>query len=268
MTSPSRPLMTCAEFEALLADYLEQHSLGTPARAAADAHVASCAKCAALVNDLRMISERARTLAPLTPTRDLWSGIEARIEAPVVALPTAAGAAPAPVVTDVALPAASGVARTTVARRPVPSWRRLAIAASLLVTVTATATYLVTARNAAGASSLAARTVDALTPDRRLPDAPPLDARLLPASHPTATETFDREIAALRALVDARRNDLDPVTVGIVEKNLRLIDQAIAESKTALATDPANAFLSDRLTHAYDTKLQLLREIATRAPRS
>ena len=56
--------------------------------------------------------------------------------------------------------------------------------------------------------------------------------------------------------------------MGIVEKNLRLIDQAIAESKTALATDPANAFLSDRLTHAYDTKLQLLREIATRAPRS
>ncbi|HEY4658328.1 MAG TPA: hypothetical protein VIH11_02355, partial [Gemmatimonadaceae bacterium] len=81
--------------------------------------------------------------------------------------------------------------------------------------------------------------------------------------HATAEETFDREIAALRKIVEARRSELDTATIRIVEKNLQLIDAAIAESKAALARDPASTFLLDRLTHAYDTKLQLLRGLAT-----
>ena len=79
---------------------------------------------------------------------------------------------------------------------------------------------------------------------------------------PTAEQTFDREIGAMRKVVDERRAELDPVTIQVLEKNLKLIDAAISESKAALAKDPASAFLMDRLTHAYDTKLQLLRGVA------
>jgi len=67
----------------------------------------------------------------------------------------------------------------------------------------------------------------------------------------------------MREIIDERRKELDPVTIGVLQKNLKLIDAAIAESKAALAKDPASAFLMDRLTHAYDTKLQLLRGVAT-----
>ena len=68
--------------------------------------------------------------------------------------------------------------------------------------------------------------------------------------------------------MDERRRDLDPVTIAVVQKNLRLIDRAIAESKAALANDPASVFLNDRLTHAYETKLQVMRALATRPLRS
>ena len=260
MTSPSQPIMSCADFEAQLPDFLEEHTLSATDRTAAELHLASCAECTSLVAELRDITRRARALAPLTPSRDLWAGIESRIEAPVVALPTSSGFTAA---VDPVDPTPLSVTSQPVAvvpstpHRQFTSWQRLAVAASLLVTVTAAATYTIVARNAG--LTVSAPLVQAL-------ESPSLDSRLLHRA--STTETFDREIAALRKLVDARRSELDPITVGIVEKNLKLIDQAIAESKAALAADPANAFLSDRLTHAYDTKLQLLREIATRAPRS
>ena len=243
-------LTSCAEFQAMLPDYLEAAALGASQRAAADAHLARCAECGALVNDLRTIMRDARDLPMLTPDRDLWDGIQNRIEAPVLAIAPRSldGFAPVPERPLVA-PAAAG------ARAP---WRRLAIAASLLVAVTAGVTYTLTARSR----------VQSAVQDSTALGSADLGAIARPVTRLSGTETFDREIESLRKLVDSRRGDLDPVTVGIVEKNLKLIDQAIAESKVALANDPASAFLNDRLTHAYDSKLQLMRELASRFPRS
>jgi hypothetical protein len=245
------PMTTCASFQALLPDYLEANALSASRRAAAEAHIAGCADCAALVANLRGIIRDARELPLLTPSRELWGGIEARIEAPVVALPTRpVEAAERP---EVTLPGAPrGVAVETV------PWRRFAIAASLLVAATAGVTYALTSRYSPSAPAR----------DTAVVGAPATGTLVQPAAHRSATETFDREIEALRKLVDSRRGDLDPVTVGIVDKNLKLIDKAIAESKAALASDPASAFLIDRLNHAYDTKLQLLRDLATQSPRS
>src|SRR5256885_12530560 len=44
-----------------------------------EAHVAECAECAAAVEDLRLITSRARGLPTEAPKADLWPGIEARI---------------------------------------------------------------------------------------------------------------------------------------------------------------------------------------------
>lgn len=184
---------------------------------------------------LEAIARRAAELPLLTPSRDLWSGIEARIQAPVIALPHASAGAPA------AAPA----------RLP---WRRLAIAASLLVAATAGITYTLVARHSAAPLADAN---DSATVDARLPAAP-----AVPVSTVSAEQTFDREIGALHDVIEQRRKDLDPATIAVLEKNLKLIDAAIAESKAALAKDPASAFLMDRLTRAYDTKLQLLSGVA------
>jgi hypothetical protein len=184
--------------------------------------------------ELRAIARAAAELPELAPSRDLWSGIAARIEAPVVALPTSVthGAPP-----RVSLP-----------------WRRLAIAASLLVVTTAGITYTIMRRNTAAELAANNDSLSVVAPMQRAP--------VEPVSTLTAEQTFDREIAALRAIVDERRKELDPATAAVLDKNLKVIDAAIAESKAALAKDPASAFLMEMLTHAYDSKLQLMRGVA------
>ena len=186
---------------------------------------------------LRAIVRAAAELPELSPSRDLWSGIESRIEAPVVALPVHMMQAAAPRIAPAA---------------PLP-WRKLAIAASLLIAVTAGITYTLTKRNGA---ALAVRS------DSATVDAPISGTPVEQVSLQTAEQTFDHEIGAMRTIIAERRKELDPVTLAVLTKNLKLIDAAISESKAALAKDPASAFLLDRLTHAYDTKLQLLREVA------
>jgi hypothetical protein len=260
--------MTCAEFEALASDYLEAHALAPAERAAAESHMAGCVECASLVADLRTIVRDAGELPALAPGRDLWSGIDERIEAPVVAIGTSVETQGSPELRREAAGEwreAAGERREAYGesygvRREVYGVsygvRRLAIAASVLVAVTAGVTYTL-ARRPAGI----AVAPDAAAPSMA-PDAPPSLVRAA-GNRPTAAETFDREIASIRAIVDERRGELDTATTRIVEKNLKLIDAAIAESKAALAKDPASAFLLEQLTHAYDTKLRLLRGLAT-----
>jgi hypothetical protein len=182
--------------------------------------------------ELEAIARAAAALPLLTPSRDLWSGIEARIEARVVPLPVVR-------------------AEPEAVRLP---WRRLAVAASLLVAATAGVTWSIVKHE--GAPQVAANGPS--------PSVIPVSGTPVQAVALQATEqTFDREIGAMRAIIDERRKDLDPATVSVLEKNLKLIDAAIAESRAALAKDPASAFLMDRLTHAYDNKLQLLRGVAS-----
>lgn len=254
MTSFSGQSMTCAEFQALLTDYLETHALSSAQRAAADAHAGGCVECSALLADVRTIVRDAGELPALAPSRDLWGGIEGRIEASVVAITARTGER------RKAYGDSPDERRKAYGDRGALSVRRLAIAASVLVAVTAGVTYTLTKRQA----DLA------VTPDSaRQTDA----ARLSPlvrsaGTRPSAEETFDMEIASIRKVADARRSELDSATIRIVEKDLKLIDAAIAESKHALATDPASAFLMDQLTHAYDAKLRFLRGLATLPARS
>ena len=76
------------------------------------------------------------------------------------------------------------------------------------------------------------------------------------------TADYDREIARLRLLVDARRNQMDPVTVAIIEKNLQVIDTAITECKKAIARDPSSRFLIESLNQSLQTKVELMRTVA------
>jgi hypothetical protein len=73
---------------------------------------------------------------------------------------------------------------------------------------------------------------------------------------------YDREIAALRVAVRERRGELDSATVVVLVRNLRVIDQAIAQSRAALARDPHSPFLGDQLTRALGQKVDLLRTAA------
>ena len=88
------------------------------------------------------------------------------------------------------------------------------------------------------------------------------------ASKPTAEQTYDREITVLRTIVAKRQSELDSSTVAVIDHNLHIIDDAIAQCRSALKKDPNSRFLMQSLDDALDTKLQLMRTVAMLPARS
>jgi hypothetical protein len=221
----THPMITCDDALMLVSDRLDG-TLSDPLRAQLDAHLAGCTACREVARDLEQIHAEAASLPTLTPSRDLWAGIEARIEAPVVSLESHR-------------------------RTPIARWssRQLAAAAAVLMAVTAGGTWLVAGRSAG-------------SPTETVATSPVQRTELVSVASEKGMAAYEGEIGALRNIIETRRAELDSATVAVLEKNLKLIDQAIAESKAALAADPASAFLAEQVSRAYDTKLELLRSAA------
>lgn len=264
--------MSCEQLDAMLADWLE-HDLARDDAARVEQHLAQCARCTALVNDLTSIQRQAAALPSLVPSRDLWPGIDARIQTPVISLPARQEA--------------------PVRRRP---WWMGAVAAAL-VAVTGSITWLATTPGPNATAPVVASSDTAPSPAAQravtssdtadempaVPDAslardaerraaaraPAASARPgAPAADRTGDTQYARDVADLRALVRDRRAELDSATVAVLERNLELIDKAIAESRAALERDPAREFLADELTRAMTKKLAILRTVALLPARS
>lgn len=56
------------------------------------------------------------------------------------------------------------------------------------------------------------------------------------------------------------QNAIDPQTAAMLQKNLKVIDQAIAESRAALRSEPESAPARDSLFDALKRKLVLLQD--------
>jgi hypothetical protein len=267
-------VMTCELLDERLSDWLEQ-DVDAGTRVALERHAAGCARCAALVADLASIRREAASLPELVPSRDLWPEIEARIQAPVIMLersraPRSAGALWA------------GRSRW---------W--IGAAAAGLVAVTAGMTYYLTIRARpepaiAVAGPAVVRTPDTTQleqmtePEATLASETPRSNASVPSGQggarpsgrrPTPSDVtegpeYSRDVAQLRAIVTQRRADLDSTTIAVLEKNLELIDRAIAESRGALQRDPASEFLADQLARAMTKKVAILRTAALLPARS
>ncbi len=225
----------CAQFDRQLADYLERE-LDASAQHWMDAHRASCATCERTVSELTALVQQAASLADFAPPRDLWSGIAARIETPVATLP---------------LRDAAAEHRTaSAAGRPI-SIRRFAVAAAALVAVTSAVTWQV-----ARPRSNVAVVTTAVKPST--------DSTASALTRPVVNVdvVYEQQIAALRVIVDQRFTELDSSTVKELRRNLTIIDQAIADSKAALAKDPGSGAISGSLDRALANKLALMRRVA------
>jgi hypothetical protein len=263
----SNPTITCEQFADTLADFLER-DVADSTRAAMEAHALGCGECGSLLADLRRLRIDAANLPELAPSRDLWSGISARIETPVVDLTSRTANAGTP------------------NRRRVPRGVWLGLAAAGLVAITATVTHRMTkqsldrggvsavAANPPGSSSARPSTDSALRvaqrPETTAQPAParttsvpqPSSATRLvvnPTSKLTAEQTYGVEISRLLLIYDRKQSQLDTATVAVLRKNLQIIDDAIAQCRLALRKDPASRFLMQSLNDALDTKVQLLR---------
>ncbi|MEO8578347.1 MAG: hypothetical protein ABI556_16675, partial [Gemmatimonadales bacterium] len=218
----------------------------------------------------------------IAPSKDLWQGIEAKIQPAVVSI--------------AARRQTSGMPR-----------RMLFAAAAALVVVTSSVTYVATSRVIAKGrtpvrvvnnppavptpggndeisgsnvppvdeTSLPSETAEPARSATPTPTLPPKAVRKTPRPRTgtalvsrvttpmTASEAaLSGEIGELQTLLKQKRAQLDPTTVQVVEDNLNLIDVAVKQARAALARDPASGFLTERLDNALQKKVELLRTAA------
>jgi len=83
-----------------------------------------------------------------------------------------------------------------------------------------------------------------------------------PAGWEVALDEYRGAVADLEEVLEAGREVLDPETVRIMEENLRVIDEAIAESQAALAQAPNSKSLGRFLAENLRRKVDLLRRAA------
>lgn len=200
-------------------------------------HLMQCDACRAEEQALRLLLDEAAELpAEMAPPRDLWQGIAPRLQARV-----APPAAPAERVEEV---------RTIGPRpvRPLPWWMTAAAGIALVAT-----TALTTMRIAGNGADGAPPTT--LAPQ---PAQPPASGAALASFRP-AEQEYVKAISDLQAVLETRRGELAPQTVAALEENLRIIDEAIRESRAALAADPNSPELARMLSDTYDAKLNVLR---------
>lgn len=231
--------ISCEHVDSVLSAWFEG-DLDDAGRRAVDTHLRECLRCASVVRDLETISREAARLPALAPSRDLWEGIAARIEAPVIELKTRQA------------PAA-----------PRRNWQ-MAAAAVILMAVSSGVTYLLTGdgRQETGEAQTAS-TPDSAAPGVVTPRRPTSGGSPVLVGEFSAPEIiYDQEITRLRTILDQRRGDLDSTTVKTVEKSLQAIDQAILDARAALSGDASNSFLTEQLNRALEKKLGLLRRVA------
>ena len=71
-------------------------------------------------------------------------------------------------------------------------------------------------------------------------------------------DCYSPAIRDLRRTLDQQRGTLAPATLQVVERSLVTIDNAIAEARAALASDPANQALVQILSAQFEHKVELL----------
>jgi anti-sigma factor RsiW len=202
-------------------------------------HLMQCDPCRAEEQALRaLLDEAAELPAEMAPPRDLWQDIAPRLQARV-----APPAAPAERVDEV---------RTIGPRpvRPLPWW--MVAAASIALVATTALTTMKLTDGGAGEQPTTLASQPAQPPAGANPNA------ALASFQPVEAE-YEKAISDLQAVLETKRGQLAPQTVAALEENLRIIDQAIRESREALAADPNSPELARMLSDTYDAKLNVLR---------
>lgn len=201
-------------------------------------HLMQCDECRGEELALRALLDEAAALPEeIAPPSDLWQGIAPRLESRI--------SPPAERVDEV---------RTIGPRpvRPLPWWMQAAAAVALVVT-----TSLVTLRVAGNGDTGQPDTV--VLPAQQA-QAPAAGTPAALASFAPAEKEYEKAIGDLQTVLEQHRERLAPETVAALEANLRIIDQAIQESRAALARDPSSPELARMLTDAYGAKLNVLRQ--------
>lgn len=218
--------MFCSQYSEAIQE-LADGTLGPVRRAELQTHLDTCEGCRALAADLQKIKSAAAGLDPMMPPPRVWQSI------------------------------ANGLrAEGRVAAAPVSRARSvavLAIAASLLLAVGGSLYMLRTYQSSAtsGSSAIASNQGNA-------PAADPVQS--ITDDLAAADRHYESAISKLQEAVENDDGTIDPQTAEILQKNLQVIDHAIAESRSALQSEPQSAPARESLFDALRKKVSLLQD--------
>ena len=220
--------MTCARSRTDLQELIDG-TLGAIRSAELQQHLETCADCRALHDDLRRIHEAAATLGPVVPPDHIWLQIAGRLRQ-----------------------------EGRVHDRPATESRRhaqyvwLAIAATLVISVGA-ALFLVMSRGAApapaeiaGGNATGVDSVQSGVEDLR-----------------KAEQLLQSGVAKLKEGLGSEKQGLPPAVAATLDRNLQILDQAIAENSSALQQDPQNIAARNGLFDLLQRKISLLQDTLT-----
>ena len=210
-----------------LSEYIDGE-LSLSEREALEAHLLSCADCGRTLEELRAVVARAGQVIDREPARELWPAIAARLQTPDPELPVPVATSPGK-------------------RRLSFSIPQLAAASIVLMLMSAGTMYMMLQDDAA-APVVAEQPVMQSSPGQ--------------VSVRSVTRRYDEAVQELEQALEHNRSQMDTATVRILEKNLAIIDRAIADARAALGQEPANPYLTKYLDAAMQRKVQLLRRAA------
>ena len=219
--------MTCDQHRDSLSEYVDgtlqasEHPADATRLDALEAHLAGCERCRALVEDLHTLREAATRLEAHVPPPQLWGRISAAVDGDQ--------------------------------RRRVWSWQPLAAAATLVLVLAGSWFAWQRLAQTPAPAATAAVTPPAQQPDPELVQDVETELKL-------AEEHYIKAIAGLEAITKAEGSELDPQTADVLQANLRVIDDAIGDSRAALKTEPASDLAQDSLFEALRSKVTLLQD--------
>jgi len=228
------------EWTARLSEYLSDE-LPEADKMSVEAHLATCDECNRALQDLARVVDEAGVLGDIEPPGDLWPGIAAAIAS------SSAGSDGHDGARVIAFPGARASSPAAAPDRVEVSRRGLAAASVVLVALTGTAAWFAGSTTSAPAQPAA-------------PFAASADEVAQVSGETLAPEAMAGELAVLEDVLASARSVLEPNTVRVLERNLGVIEQAIADSREALAQDPGNTFLAQHLERMYRRKLVYLQD--------
>ena len=216
-------------------------TIGAIRRAELERHLDACAECRSFLADMEALRQTAGALDQLEPPDGVWLQIAGRLrQEGRVQLP----------------PAPSGRS---------PRYAMLAIAATLVLAVGGSIVALLTHYRSSTPPAATAATATPAAPAANANADVGLESveaefRLAEQHYQNAIAKLEQAARLNQAASGTSGNTLDPQTAAMLQKNLQVIDQAIAESRDAVRSEPLSAAARDSLFDALKRKVALLQD--------
>ena len=207
-------------------------TLGPIRRAELRIHLDQCDSCRAVLDDLQRVHDLAASFDRAAPPDHVWLQVAGRLRQEGRLRPSPAS--PSPRRTQYAL---------------------LAIAAALVLAVGASLYLLLPLRRSP--TPLPSSTTTAAGSNASSGDPVQDD---IEAEFRLAEQHYQNAISKLEEAAKGGTDSIDPQTAAMLQKNLQVIDQAIAESRAAVRSEPASAPARDSLFDALKRKVALLQD--------